>query len=154
MLVGDPARADKVKKFLDTDSVTVSSSNREFVSHTGTYKGIPVTVLATGIGPSNIEIAMLELSRIVEPEIIIRVGSCGALHGNINLGDVVISSGAVRLEDTSLRFVDDNYPSIAHYEVILALIEASKHESYHVGITAAASGLYAAQGREIPGFPI
>ncbi|MHA1982988.1 MAG: nucleoside phosphorylase [Candidatus Hodarchaeales archaeon] len=154
LLVGDPARASVVKEFFDKDSVRVSRSNREFISFTGTYQSLPVTVISTGIGPSNIEITLIELSRIIDPSVIIRVGSCGALQPEIELGDPVISSGAVRLEDTSLRFVDESYPSFSHHEAILALIEASKNEKYHVGITAAASGFYGAQGREIPGFPI
>jgi uridine phosphorylase len=154
LLVGDPARAGVVKEFFDKGSIVATRSNREFISYTGTFQNLPVTVLATGIGSSNIEIALIELSRVVEPSAIIRVGTCGALHSNIDLGDPVISSGAVRLEDTSLYFVEPNYPSFAHHEVILALIEGSKNVKYHVGITAAASGFYGAQGREVPGFPI
>lgn len=154
LLVGDPARASFVKDFFDKDSVRVFRTNREFITFTGTYKSLPVSVMSTGIGPSNIEIALIELSRIVEPSIIIRVGSCGALKPEMELGDPVISSGAVRLEDTSLRFVDESYPSIAHHEAVLALIEAAKDEKYHVGITAATSGFYGAQGREVPGFPV
>ena len=154
ILVGDPARADKVKDFFDDGSIKVSRRNREFVSHTGTYKGIPITVLATGIGTSNIEICLIELSRVIEPELVLRVGSCGALQPYMENGDLVISTGAVRLEDTSLYFVDDNYPSVAHYEVVLALLEASKEYPHHIGLTAAASGFYGAQGREVPGFPV
>ncbi|MHA1991296.1 MAG: nucleoside phosphorylase [Candidatus Hodarchaeales archaeon] len=154
LLVGDPARASVVKDFFDKDSVRLSRTNREFITYTGTYQSLPVTVMSTGIGPSNIEITLIELSRIVEPSLIIRVGSCGALKPDMELGDPVISSGAVRLEDTSLRFVDESYPSIAHHEAVLALIEAAKDGKYHVGITAAASGFYGAQGREVPGFPV
>jgi len=156
LLVGDPERVEKFRKILDPGILKVERANREFKTITGTFKAIPVTVMSTGIGPSNIEIAMIELSRIVSPKVVLRVGSCGGLQKDTNLGDLVISTGAVRLEDTSLRFVDQSYPSVAHYEVILALVEAANklRERYHVGLTASASGFYGAQGREVPLFPI
>jgi uridine phosphorylase len=72
------------------------------------------------------------------------------------LGDLIISSGAVRLEDTSTYFVHEGYPAIAHHEVILSLIaSAEKNKApYHVGLTATASGFYGAQGRHIPGIHV
>lgn len=157
LLVGDPARAKRVAKLFDT--VELERSYREFVTCTGTYKGMRLSVMATGIGPSNVEIAMVELSHVRppdEPFTLIRVGTCGGLQPEVNVGDLVISTGAVRLEDTSLYFVDPNYPSVADYEVVNALIySASKLDtSYHVGLTGSGSGFYGAQGRQIPNFPV
>ena len=153
LLVGDPARAEKVAKLFD--SVRFTKSNREFITYTGTYKDIPITVMSTGIGPSNIEITIIELSRIFKKEgekpTLIRMGSCGSLQKSILIGELVISTSAVRLEDTSTYFVDQSYPA-----VVTALITSAEQNQFthHVGITATGSGFYGAQGRELEGFPI
>ena len=155
MLVGDPARAEKVASRFDPDSITARRANREYVTITGSYKGEPLTVTATGIGTDNTEIAFVELSQCVENATFLRVGSSGALKDGIALGDLVISTGAVRLEATSTQFVPEGYPCVAHHEVVLALIEASRgltDRKAHVGLTATACGFYGAQGRNVPGF--
>jgi uridine phosphorylase len=84
----------------------------------------------------------------------IRVGSCGSLQEDVAIGDLVISTGAVRLENTSTYFVDEGYPAVAHHEVVLALIAAADQLGvrHHVGLTASASGFFGAQGREVGGF--
>ena len=155
ILVGDPARADKVASRFD--SIRVRRENREYVTITGPYCGHEMTVTATGIGTDNTEIAVIELSQCVEDPTFLRVGSCGALQDGIELGDLIVSTAAHRLEATSSYYVPDAHPAIAHHEVILALLEASKGVSdrtVHAGITATACGFYAPQGRTIPGFPL
>ncbi|MGE0711908.1 MAG: nucleoside phosphorylase [Planctomycetota bacterium] len=154
LLVGDPARADKVAARFD--SVSVRRQNREYVTITGVYNGEPLTVTATGIGTDNTEIAVIELAQCVEDPTFLRVGSSGALRAGIALGDLVISTGAVRLEATSTQFVPEGYPAVAHHEVVLALLEAARGVSdrgVHLGLTATACGFYGAQGRQVPGFP-
>lgn len=154
VIVGDPERAKRVADYFET--VRVSAQNREYVSFTGTYKGFELTVLSTGIGCDNTEIAVVELCQLRFPLTIIRCGSCGALQPDIEIGDLVISSGALRLENTSTFFVEEGYPAIASHEVILALLKSAtdEHFPHHFGITATASGFYGAQGRQIPGFPV
>ena len=161
ILVGDPNRAKLVASFFDKGSIRVEKSNREFNTITGTYKSLPITVISTGIGPSNVEITLIELSQILDKKtlnkpVFIRVGSSGSLQPEVNLGELVITLGAVRLEDTSLRFVESSYPSIADYEIITSLISSAEEQnfSYHLGITASASGFFGAQGRDIPNIPI
>ena len=85
----------------------------------------------------------------------IRIGSCGALQRDIELGDLVISTGSVRLETTTNWFVHEGYPAVASYEAVLALEEAATRLGYrhHVGITATAPGFFGAQGRPIRSFP-
>lgn len=154
MLVGDPARAEKVAKRFD--SIRVHRTQREYVTFTGPWQGRELTVTATGIGCDNTEIAVIELAQVVDAPTFIRVGSCGALVQGIGLGDLVISSGAVKLETTSNWFVPEGYPSLAHHEVVLALLEATagvRDRRVHVGVTASAPGFYGAQGRQVPGFP-
>lgn len=153
LMCGEPARAHRVAKHFDSarDSIT----NREFVTITGVYHGIPITVMATGMGPDNTEMAYVEISQIVENPTCIRIGSSGGLRKDMKLGDLVISTGAVRLENTSTAYVVEGYPAVAHYECVLALLE-SAHRSkapFHLGLTATSSSFYGGQGRRVPGFP-
>ena len=99
---------------------------------------------------------MAEILAITERPTFIRVGSCGALQPEVGLGDLIISTGAVRLESTTSYFVHDGYPAVADYEAVLALIEAAERLGHraHVGITATAPGFFGAQGRPIPQLPI
>ena len=150
---GDPARAERIAKNF-FDSVRLERRNREFVTFTGTYRGIPLTVIATGIGCDNTEIATIELAQIVERPTFIRVGTSGALQDDIALGDLIISTGSVRLENTSTWFVHEGFPAVAHYEIVGALVGAAKalRAPHHIGITATGSGFYGAQGRRGSGF--
>lgn len=151
---GDQDRAERIGKLFDR--VTLRRQNREFHTYTGRYKNIPITVMSTGIGPSNVEIALIELSQIVNDLTLLRVGTCGSLQKNIQIGDIVISSAALRLENTTLFFVPEGYPAVAHYDVVRILREAAQSLKmrYHLGLTATAPGFYGAQGRVIPGFPL
>jgi uridine phosphorylase len=153
LLCGDPARAERVAGRFD--EVRHDRRNREYVTLTGLYRGIELTVMATGIGCDNTEIAVIELSQIRDDLTLLRVGSCGGLQPEIELGDLVISTGAVRLENTSTWFVEEGFPAVAHHEVVLALLEsaAELEHPHHLGITATASGFYGGQGRVVPGFP-
>ena len=154
LLPGDPDRTARIASRFE--SVELERRNREFASATGRYKGQRVSVVSTGIGTDNVEIVVAEILAIVDRPTFIRVGSCGALQPEIQLGDLVISSGAVRLEATTSFFVHDGYPAVADYEVTLALVEAAARLGHraHVGITATAPGFFGAQGRPIPQLPI
>ena len=149
---GDPARADRVAKRFD--SVRLTKRNREYVTHTGVWNGHPLTVMATGIGCDNTEIAVVELCQIVDDPTFIRVGTCGALQVGMEIEDVVVSTGAVRLENTSTYFVHEGFPALAHHRVVAALEDAAVASGapHHVGITACAPGFYGAQGRRGSGF--
>lgn len=153
LMCGDPARARRVATYFDKAHPEITS--REYVTITGKYRGLPITVMATGMGSDNTEIAVIELTQIVKNPTFIRIGSSGALKKGIELADLVISTGAVRLENTSTSFVVEGYPAVAHHEVILALLQAAKDEKAHahVGLTATASGFYGAQARNVPRFP-
>lgn len=147
LLVGDPDRAQRVAA--QFDAVRVERRHREFVTITGTHRGLEVTVVGTGISAANMEITMVELSRCVDDPVLIRCGSSGGLSSRVGLGDLVIAAGAVRMEDTSTRWVESGYPAVAHHEVVLALLTAAGRvgAKHHVGLTATASGFYGAQGR-------
>jgi uridine phosphorylase len=153
MLVGDPARAAMVADLLD--EVELERRQREFVTYTGRYQGMPLSVVAIGMGAGNAEIAVIELCQCTRQPTMLRCGTSGGLAPDIGLGDLVITQAAYRLEETSLNYVGEGYPAVADLEVTLGLIEAAERLelSYHLGITATAAGFYGAQGRDLPGFP-
>ena len=154
LLVGDPGRVAKVASGFD--SVEFERSNREFTTATGSYRGMRLSVMSSGIGPDNTEIVLAEVMEITDAPTFIRVGSSGALQPEIRPGDLIVSIGAVRLENTTDFYVHPGYPAIAHRDVVWAL-EAACIETgapYHVGMTATASGFYAPQGRAMRTLPV
>lgn len=154
LLPGDQDRTDRIAERFET--VELRHRHREFSTATGQYKGLRVSCVSTGIGTDNVEIVVSEILALVKHPTLIRIGSCGALQPGMELGDLVISSGSVRLETTTNWFVHEGYPAIAHHEAVLALVEAAERlgHRHHVGITATAPGFYGAQGRPIPQLPI
>ena len=154
LLPGDPDRTARIATRFE--SIEREHRHREFASVTGTYHGRQISVVSTGIGTDNVEIVVAEILAITERPTFIRVGSCGALQPEMGLGDLVVSTGAVRLESTSSFFVHDGYPAVADYEAVVALVEAANRlgHRYHVGLTATAPGFFGAQGRPIPQLPI
>ena len=154
LLPGDQDRTAKVAELFD--SVEFQKRHREFAVATGMYRGRRVSCVSTGIGTDNVEIVIAEVLAITEHPTFIRIGSCGVLRDDIGLGELVISSGAVRLEATTNYFVHEGYPAVADYAAVAALVEAASALGHraHVGITATAPGFYGAQGRPIPQLPI
>ena len=154
LLPGDPDRTARIATRLD--SIELEHQHREFATVTGTFRGERISVISTGIGTDNVEIVVAEILAITKRPTFIRVGSCGALQPEMNLGDLAITTGAVRLESTTSFFVHDGYPAVADYEAVVALIEAAERlgHRYHVGVTATAPGFFGAQGRPIPQLPI
>lgn len=149
LLPGDPARASRISQLWDF--AKEMSEKRSYVTFTGEYKSIPITTTSTGIGCPATAIAIEELANI-GAQTLIRVGSSGVIHREIQCGDLVISTGAVRNEGTSVQYVSQAYPAMANHLVILALIEAAENLGYryHVGITCSTDSFYTGQGR--PGF--
>jgi uridine phosphorylase len=154
LLPGDPDRVGRIADLLDV--VELRRQHREFHSVTGSHRGLRVSVVSTGIGTDNVEIVLAEILAIATRPTFVRIGSCGALREDIALGDLVISSGAVRLEATTSYYVEDGYPAVADYVAVAALVEAAARTGRpaHVGLTATAPGFYAPQGRPIPQLPL
>lgn len=149
LFCGDPDRAERTAaKF---DSIELENRNREYVIITGNYLGERLTVCATGMGCDNTEIAIVELTQCVENPTFLRIGTCGALQAHIEIGDLVITTGSLRMEDTSLNYVPAGYPAVAHHQMVQTLIDTTTamKSKFHVGITACASGFYGAQGRTV-----
>ena len=155
ILVGDPGRVELVASFFDTRECNVS--NREFNTVTGTYKGKRMTVLSTGIGIGNIDISVTELdalanvdfeTRQVKPELrrltLLRLGTSGAIQPDIKVGEVC----NLEYEQEFMRhtgwsdLLPKPYFAVAD-EGLFDLFRDSTRE----GITIAAPGFYAPQGR-------
>ena len=149
LLPGNPERVDKVTTLWD-DAEEVAY-HREYRTATGTYDDTPISVTSTGIGSPSATIAVEELAR-VGVDTFIRVGSCGAIQPGMHVGDLVITTGAVRQEGTSDEYVREDYPATADGEVVSALVAAAERlgHDYHTGITMSTDSFYAGQGR--PGF--
>jgi uridine phosphorylase len=146
---GDPDRVPRIAKYWD--GARQVAVHREYVTYTGTYKGAPISAVSTGIGGPAAAIAIEELLAL-GANTFIRVGTTGALQEWIRVGDVIINTGAVRLDGTSNAYAMPEYPAVASYDVVLALITAAEQLGvrYHVGLTASTADFYVGQGR--PGF--
>lgn len=149
LMPGDPQRVEKISSFWETAKKV--AEHRQFVTHTGTFKGADISACSTGIGGPGTAIVVEELAN-VGADTFLRVGSCATLKKDIDIGDIIISTAAVRLEGTSKQYVRPEYPASASYEVILAFVEAAESlgVSYHLGISASTDSFYLGQSR--PGF--
>lgn len=128
ILPGDPKRCAKIAEHF-TDARMVADS-REFVTYTGTLDGEKVSVTSTGIGGPSAAIALEELSK-AGAHTFIRVGTCGGMQQDVCGGDIVIASGAVRMEGTSREYAPIEYPAVPDVDVMHALIQAAKAKRSH-----------------------
>lgn len=140
-LPGDPARVPKISAQWDYHEEVIRV--REYVVHTGEMNGVPVTAASTGIGAPSTAIIVEELANI-GAHTFIRVGNSGAIADHVELGDYVISTAAVRDEGTSKTYVAPEYPAVASYEVVQALVEAAREKKarFHTGIVVSVDGFY------------
>lgn len=146
LLPGDPSRVAMISKGWDTFKQV--GHNREFVTHTGMIGGVPISALSTGIGNPSMATVVESLVRMGAKDLL-RVGTTGCIQPDIELGDLIIAKGAVRLDGASKAYVCTEFPASAHQETVMALIQACEELgfSYHVGITASTDSFYLGQGR-------
>ncbi|MFI3313238.1 MAG: uridine phosphorylase [Eubacteriales bacterium] len=141
ILPGDPGRCAKIATHFDNPVLV--SQNREYTVYTGTLLGETVTVCSTGIGGPSAAIAMEELHN-VGTDTFLRVGTCGGIALEVESGDVVIATGAIRYEHTSQEYAPLEYPAVANFQVTTALVEAATALSYkhHVGVVQCKDSFY------------
>ena len=135
LMPGDPLRAKFIAENFLENPVLVNNV-RGVQGHTGYYKGVKVSVMASGMGMPAIGIYSHELFNFYGVENIIRVGSAGSIQDHINLYDVVIAQGACTDSNFAHQFhVPGTFAPIASYELLAAAVEASKENgaTYHVG---------------------
>jgi len=141
LLPGDPGRCEKIAAYFDQPVMV--ASNREYVTYTGYLLGEKVSVTSTGIGGPSTAIALEELNRI-GADTFIRVGTCGGMQLEIEAGDVVIATGAIRMEGTSREYLPLEFPAVANYEVLTALVQAARELNYkhHIGVVQRKDSFY------------
>ena len=141
ILPGDPGRCEKIAAHFD-GAVHVST-NREYVTYTGTLLGEKVSVVSTGIGGPSAAIAMEELVAI-GADTFIRVGTCGGIKLDVRSNDVVIASGAVRMEGTSREYAPIEFPAVPDYRVLQALTQAADAlgQNWHAGVVQCKDSFY------------
>lgn len=148
LLPGDPGRVERIAAFLS--NVEELAHNREFRSIRGTYKGVTVLAVSTGIGGPSAAIAIEELSRI-GVKTMIRIGSCGALQRGVKVGDLIIAQGAVRDEGTSKTYIDPCYPAVPDSDVMFAILKCARELEYthYCGIIRSHDSFYTDREEEI-----
>ena len=141
LLPGDPGRCEAIAKHFD-NPVHIGM-NREYNIYTGYLLGEKVSVCSTGIGGPSAAIAMEEL-RNIGADTFIRVGTCGGIHLDVCPGDVVVATGAIRFEHTSLEYAPIEFPSVADFNVTAALKTASEELGYrtHTGVVQCKDSFY------------
>ena len=141
ILPGDPGRCEKIAALFD-DAHFVAQ-NREYTVYTGTLLGEKVSVCSTGIGGPSASIAMEELHNI-GADTFIRVGTCGGIDLDVQSGDVVVATGAIRFEHTSLEYAPIEFPAVADWEITNALVDATKAMGYplHIGVVQCKDSFY------------
>lgn len=153
LLFGDAERAARSAELFDEIELHIKC--REYETYTGVVEGTRVSFLATGIGPDNTEIALVELHPLLSPEaILIRCGSCGGIQPQVSVGDLVISTASERMEGVTPAYAAPEVEASAHSEVVAALAEAATTagHSHHIGRTATFGGFFAPQGRAVEPF--
>jgi uridine phosphorylase len=145
LLPGDPDRVIRIGKHLE--NAREIAFNREHRTWIGTYKGIVVSATSTGMGCPSTAIAVEELANVGVTHFI-RVGSTGALQKGMNIGDIVISTGAMRMDGTSRYYAHDGFPAIPDHFLTRALFESAlvkqQERSYRLflGMNASSDAFY------------
>lgn len=141
ILPGDPKRCEKIAAYFDNPVLMADS--REYVTYTGYIGGEKVSVTSTGIGGPSASIAIEELSKI-GADTFIRVGTCGGMDIDVKGGDIVIATGAIRMEGTSKEYAPIEFPAVADFEIVNALVNSAKSldYNYHTGIVQCKDSFY------------
>lgn len=139
VLVGDPAR---LRLFgAELSEAWIVAQEREFTTLTGTYQGLPVSVVSTGIGAPAAAIVMEELWEL-GARVVVRAGTAMAL--NVALGDLILAQGAARFDGVSATYLPVEFPALADADLFFAFREVlDKAETrYRAGLIATSDGFY------------
>ncbi len=141
LIPGDPGRVELFASLMDeAHKVT---EKREYITYTGTKDNTPISCTSTGLGCPPTAIGVEELIRIGAKNII-RIGTCGAIQPFLEPGHMIIATGAVRGEHTSEEFINMEYPAVADYRIVRALVDACEKLElpYHLGIIRSHDAFY------------
>jgi uridine phosphorylase len=151
LLPGDPFRVSKIAENVSQQfggNIKELAWKREFRTVLCSIDKKSVLVTSTGIGGPSTSIVIEELA-MLGIKTFIKVGTTGAIQKEIRTGDVIITTGSVRLDGTSTHYAPIEYPAVANYEIVGSLIKAARENNmrYHVGITASSDTFYPGQER-------
>ncbi|MDE7242759.1 MAG: uridine phosphorylase [Oscillospiraceae bacterium] len=148
ILPGDPKRSVKIAQYFENPVLV--ADNREYVTYTGTLDGVKVSVTSTGIGGPSASIAMEELVRC-GADTFVRTGTCGGMQTPVKSGDIVIATGAVRMEGTSREYAPIEFPAVADLSVTNALTAAAakKGFAFHTGVVQCKDSFYGQHEPEV-----
>lgn len=133
-LCGDPDRVARMtRRWSDAREV---AGVREFRVATGVFEGLRVSAASTGVGAPGAALVIEELAT-VGAHTLLRVGNSGGLAPGLELGDLVVTTGAVRDDGTSRSYVDVAYPAVADWRIVAALVATARARGArcHAGIT-------------------
>lgn len=147
LVPGDPHRSESIAKSLDENAVFLADS-REHKSYLANFHGQNILVCSSGLGAPNIGITIEELATI-GVKYYLRIGTCGSIQKHIDLGDIVISTAAVRLDGASKDYAPIEYPAVPSFEFTHDIIEGAKTTDapFHTGITASTDTFWQGQER-------
>ena len=148
ILPGDPKRSEKIAQYYDSPALV--ADNREYVTYTGTLDGVKVSVTSTGIGGPSASIAMEELVRC-GADTFVRIGTCGGMQTPVKSGDIVVATGAIRMEGTSREYAPIEFPAVADLEVTNALAAAAQEKGlpFHTGVVQCKDSFYGQHEPEV-----
>ena len=141
IMPGDPKRCAKIAKHFD-DAKLIADS-REYITYTGYLDGEKVSVTSTGIGGPSASIALEELT-LCGADTFIRVGTCGGIELDVKGGDIVVATGAIRMEGTTKEYAPIEFPAVANLDIINSLVQAAKNlgHEYHTGVVQCKDSFY------------
>lgn len=141
ILPGDPGRVPAIAAYFD-DAHEVAC-NREFRVWTGFLLGEKVTACSTGIGGPSAAIAMEELHKC-GAHTFLRTGTCGGIDINVRSGDIVVATGSVRYEHTSLEYAPIEFPAVGNFDAVNALVRAAQTLGLpvHTGVVQSKDSFY------------
>ena len=147
ILPGDPGRCESIASRMENSRKI--AQNREFITYNGILEGETVSVVSTGIGGPSAAIALEECVN-AGADTFIRIGTCGAMQEHILGGDMIIATGAVRMEGTSREYAPIEYPAVADRDVVNALADAAKEGAMtaHIGIVQSKDSFYSQHSPE------
>ena len=148
LMPGDPLRAKFIAETFLTDPVLVNNV-RGIQGYTGTWKGVRVTVMASGMGMPSIGLYSWELFHFYDVQNIIRIGSAGGLQDDVELMDIVVGQGACTNSNYVNQFgVKGHFAPIADFTLLSAAVECAKEHGakLHIGNVLSSDNFYYAEG--------
>jgi uridine phosphorylase len=131
------------------DNYELAGKSGIFLTYTGEYKGAKISVVSSGSGAPEAELALIEFMRCSKANTFVRIGGAGAWNEDVHPGDIVIASGAVRDDGMTQSYICPQFPAVANYEVVTALIQAAESIDYpfHVGVIRSADSDFCGWGK-------